>query len=256
MEKFVEHVISEVPISEKIIIKTHPLDNDASRFEKFSSERVEVIHFGEMEELLSGAKAVVGINSTVLMQALDFSCNIYCYGRSLLDNKKVSFNFSEGGRLNESWCDFEYHSHTAKKKVKLEFVKRQINVQEIKYKSVSELLERKSFAPLVESSASYPNSDEYKQIVSRLNGVSDDLCKHGSASFDPKAIVKEIEDIKNLQIKIADKYFSDNPSGVSSRFGEKNRFLRKLKDNPYLYFKDSKHKLIRPLRHLFSKRIL
>ncbi len=213
MEAFVDYVISELP-DEKIIIKTHPLDQQKKRFEKYSSDKITVTHDTPIKSLMENSKAVVGINSTVLLEALEFDINIYMFGDHLLNNKKVAIDLRKSGTsLKESWIDYLYSNPEAKKLVLDAFKIRQINLLELTEKPICEVLVEKSFAPLLVSPKTYSNKIEFDKLEQRLGYANS------------PASCNNPETITNLNLPLLNK---------------RRRKLRKLVNNPYLFFKDSK----------------
>lgn len=245
MLSFTRHVVDALPRKEKIIIKTHPLDSYSDRFDQeFKNDaNVSVVHASVMDDLLSKSKTVIGINSTVLLQALDYDCNIYAYGHGLLDNKKVCFSLADGGDISKKLYDYQYFSKADKISVKQALVDRQINLAKISNLTVSEVLELEAFSPLLESVATYPNSIEYKKLVEYLDGEPRNLSGNKSIHVKDKNL-----DSANMKEGVIP---SHSPM---QKKPTRKRLLNKLKRDPYLYFYDSKVSVLRPLRIFFKKR--
>lgn len=168
MENFVSYVLNELE-EENIIIKTHPLDNDKERFEKFNSDRVRVIHEGDLSELIENSKAVIGINSTVLLEALKYETNIYMFGDYLLNNKKVVIECGIDDSIRELWTDKYYSNRIAKDLVIQEFKNRQINIKELANVNISELVTTKAFRPLLSRVHVYSAKEEFNILNLKLN---------------------------------------------------------------------------------------
>lgn len=188
MINFVRYVISELP-NEKFIIKTHPLDEDKDRFNIFNNETVKVVHEGDLESLIKASKAVIGINSTVLLEALKYDTNVYMFGDYLLSNKKVVIEVGVNESLKELWTDKYYSSRTAKDMVLNEFLNRQIHIPSLKNYTVSELLDKKAFKPLLMGIYDYGNKIEHDILKSRLE--NNKATKLRNNDFKKKNIAKE-----------------------------------------------------------------
>lgn len=93
VEAFLEYTINQLPADARIHIKPHPLDLDAQKYFHLSSDRIKVHPISApAADILNAVGHVVGINSTVLLEALKYDVNIYTAGKSLLDNKGVAIS--------------------------------------------------------------------------------------------------------------------------------------------------------------------
>ncbi len=239
MESFVSYVIAELGDHHRIVVKTHPLDHDKARFDKFSSETVEVVHEGDVDELLEGASAVVGINSTVLMEALKYDLNIYMFGEGLLSNKGVVIELAHESRaLSRVWREHLYASREAKDMLVQAFVSRQICISELRERTLAECIEDPAFQPLVRRVASYSSKEEFDMTV-RLKFPH--LSKQ---TFDMASEIRGGE-LAGQYKKILALLEKQNPGGGKrSVVGKK---FRKLVRDPKRFFSDSKFRVVRPI---------
>ena len=158
---FIKYVLDQLSLvgeNQNIIIKTHPLDSNRKLMEEFISKGVNVIHDGDLTKLLSESKAIIGINSTVLMEALKYDCNIYMFGESLLNNKSVVID-CRSKELSEVWTNELISSIKAKDIIIQEFINRQIDLEKIDEQSLSSCLKSKAFRPLLSNKKLYDNKE-------------------------------------------------------------------------------------------------
>ena len=227
MENFISHVLSHIPVDINVVIKTHPLDSDSNRFEKFANHRVSIKHDGEITEMLANAKAVFTINSTVALTALSYNCNIYCFGLSLLNNKRVAVECFKDEYFSSFWSDYEIFPMEAKLAVENELRSRQINIESLHKFSTSQCLQMKCFEPLVLSVCNYPASLEKTKIIEKY-----------SKFILPSSLTNHFPDKSHSSIRNKNRL---------------RRLIKKLRCNPYRYFNDSKIVFIRPLRVFFQR---
>lgn len=130
-ESFIEHIIKEIGDKTKIIIKPHPLDKNNQRYQRFENESVSLINDIDTNTLIHNAHSVIGINSTVLVQALEYPVNIYSFGYSILDNKGVSINCLEQ-RLSHVWRSELFGSMNKRLDIINALKNKQINLLEVR----------------------------------------------------------------------------------------------------------------------------
>lgn len=131
----IRNVLDSVPCEYEIWIKPHPLDHNSYYYSEWEGDRVKVVN-GNIENLLKEVCSVIAINSTCLLQALDFEVNIYKCGHSILDNKGVVFEF-DNKNLKNVWKDKFVNNMDDRKKLKQALINRQINVFDLDESSVS-----------------------------------------------------------------------------------------------------------------------
>lgn len=101
----IETVLREVPGEFEVLVKPHPLDHTAHRYDKFLDHRSQIVS-EPMSELLANAGGVIAINSTVLLEALGYPINIYACGISVLSHKGIAIDFDKADRsLRSVWRD-------------------------------------------------------------------------------------------------------------------------------------------------------
>ncbi|WP_153012335.1 capsular polysaccharide export protein, LipB/KpsS family [Type-E symbiont of Plautia stali] len=128
---FLKHVISKIPSGTKIIIKPHPLDKNVERYEFLENEKIKLVTDTSTDILLKNAHSLIGINSTVLLQALKFDVNIYAYGRSILDNKGVAIDCTEIS-IDKRWTNAMLGSRQKRDAIVESLMDHQINLIEIR----------------------------------------------------------------------------------------------------------------------------
>ncbi|KAE9637913.1 glycosyltransferase [Aeromonas veronii] len=146
-ENFISYVISELDESVQIIIKPHPLDKNMERYEKFVGKNVSLSHDSDTMQLIKSAHSVIGINSTVLLQSLEYDVNIYSFGRSILDNKGVAIDCSRA-ELSSQWSLKLIGSRERRDAVIQSLKQRQLNLIDIRH---GELKNKIAIRPLVEN---------------------------------------------------------------------------------------------------------
>lgn len=189
---FIEHVLEQIPKREKVIIKTHPLDKNWEALKVFESERVQVIKEGNLDILIQNAKAVIGINSTVLIQALEYDVNIYSYGYGLLDNKGVTISCIEKP-LSQLWTSFMHGSRKRRRMIIEGFKERQINIRELENLSLEEIVNNVAFEPFL--FANEENFTKMEQHIKKLKIIP----TKGEKETKPKS--KSNENNVNKKIK-------------------------------------------------------
>lgn len=237
MEKFVEYCISKVPKSEEIIIKLHPLENYPERFERFESSRIKVVKEGDLASIIQESKAVIGINSTVLLESLQYSTNVYFFGQGVISNKGVAIDCTAPSvDLSEVWTEDLFASDEDRLAVINTFKSLQIYLPSLCELTVAECLELPSFKPLTTSVAKYTNGEEFQMLL-ESKGLKDGVKPNSNANSDIRADIQEIKDILNkMPLKVISQVAKTNNNNDISTFERK---LRKLKKDPYRFFKDS-----------------
>lgn len=266
MESFISYVLSEIGDKGKIIIKTHPLDRQRDRFEKFNSSNVTVVHDADLNELLENSKAVVGINSTVLMQALHYDTNVYAFGDGLLNGKRVVIECQSAHiSLKEIWRDDLYANRVAKKMVIDEFKRRQINIESLKGMTILDCLNNKAFRPLLTKIKTYSLREDYEYVKNKYN-ESDSLVENPVVSKISKVDNQELLDIRKSLLQISKDLLMFKKQNTVTRqtvvaVGDDvqkkklvNKKMNKLKNRPYDFFNDSKNPLLRMLGIFVSKK--
>lgn len=124
--ELIEYVLKSVPEKYNLIIKPHPLDCNADRYLKFESNRVS-INFDSFDNVIKDCNSVIAINSTCLIQALEYPVNIYKCGESILDNKNLAIEFTNKN-LKEVWVDYYVNNARSKNMFLEQLRKYQINV--------------------------------------------------------------------------------------------------------------------------------
>jgi len=138
MDEFVTYVLDEVGPDRKIYLKPHPLDGHGDRFNHLASANVIIVPASvPSSSILEKVGHVVGINSTVLLEALNYPVNIYSGGAGILDNKGVVRSFVEG-ELGEFLSDTLFGTLDARQRLVRCLKKRQVDVAAIMDRSLIE----------------------------------------------------------------------------------------------------------------------
>ncbi|MDC5812475.1 glycosyltransferase [Vibrio europaeus] len=129
-DSVLKYVLSQISNDEMILIKIHPKDKKELSFDISEYENVRLVN-NDIDLLLLYAKSVISINSTVLIQALQYDCNIYYCGDSILDNKNIAQKFDKC-ELSSIISD-ELYCFSEKKRLFISAMKNlQINVQDLR----------------------------------------------------------------------------------------------------------------------------
>lgn len=168
-EEFIKYVISCVPEEYNIIIKPHPLDNNSDRYLKFASNRVS-ISFDSFEQAIKNCNSIIGINSTCLIEALEYEVNIYKCGKSILDNKELTIDFTNRN-LDKLWINSYFDKGGERRSFLKELKKYQINVTSVEKLTDEEIHKNKSIAKML-----YP---EYLELFDFKQNLIDSNVQHG-----------------------------------------------------------------------------
>ncbi|MGD8111449.1 glycosyltransferase [Vibrio sp. TRT 17S01] len=129
-DSFIKYVLGQIDENERVLLKLHPLDKAPLGFDIEEYKNVTVVT-DNITDLLEKAKSVIAINSTVLLQALEYDCNIYYCGDSILDNKGIAEKFDHS-ELRDLLSDKLYCSQEKKSKLVSALKSIQINLDEIR----------------------------------------------------------------------------------------------------------------------------
>lgn len=148
MENFIAYVLSQLPDTERVIIKPHPLERKNENLDRFVSERVSIVTDQKLDTLLPKAKAVVGINSTAFFEALAYPINVYAFGFSILSNKGVLIDCTEKP-LSQLWTNRLFGSLKRRKAVLDAFAARQIHTTKLIEKTPDWAIKTPALDPLL-----------------------------------------------------------------------------------------------------------
>lgn len=108
VEKVLGSFATQAPVSSRLVVKVHPLDNGlVDRFAQVGAvadrlgiaDRIDVIDGGHMPTLLRRAKGVVVVNSTAGLSALQYRRPTIALGRAIFKIEGLTFS----GGLDEFW---------------------------------------------------------------------------------------------------------------------------------------------------------
>ena len=192
-DEFIEYVINSIPRDYHIIIKPHPLDCNANRYFKFESERVS-LSFEPFETVITKCNSVIAINSTCLIESLEYPVNIYKCGESILDNKGLTIEFTNKN-LEKVWLN-HYENISESRQAFIKKLKRyQINVKKIQNLKDNELNENESIQKIFTSNYKelfdFSKLDENRAVTpgtrlccTSLESLCQALLKYDVISFD------------------------------------------------------------------------
>lgn len=150
-KQIIDHVLQNVPYEFKVLVKAHPLDHNGHRYERFLDQRSYMVS-DHISLLLARVDAVVGINSTVLLEALEYDLNIYFCGDSLLDNKQIGFAFGGEDRSLASVWQNKIVQEAPRRRAFISYLKsRQIDLHTLPDLDQSELLVHPSIKILIQA---------------------------------------------------------------------------------------------------------
>ena len=225
MISLIEYITTSLP-DEKFIIKTHPLDNKKDRFTMFKSDRIKIIHKCNLDLLLSRAKGVFGINSTVLLEALKYDTNVYFFGKGILSNKEVAIDCSHND-LKDIYTNKLYCNKSDRYTI-IDFLKqRQINVAQVRDMDIETFYQNKSI----------------KLLITQLNKTN---IAHSITNITPPT--NSITTLKKNHRKSFLLHLTEQYIAIFDP-----QKLNKLKRDYNIFFKDSKKKISKIVYTLIKK---
>ncbi|MDI9855074.1 glycosyltransferase [Comamonas sp. 17RB] len=234
-QDFIKHIRTSLSEEIKIVIRKHPMDAS-----EYSLDKMRNIYFSDEENFsddLSKSDSLIAVNSTVVLEALDYDVNIYTFGFGVFSGKNITIDCHKGN-LSELWLDAISFDVTRRKKFIQYLNSRQLNVVEFFEKGFS-----KEF-----SEALYPiflsiikNESEKKLGVKGgkpwgyINKIP--LKKPLSIEERLKFLEKEIGILKKYSVSynIPRSIKYDTKSASKKNWKRK---IRKLFNNPTLFFRD------------------
>ena len=111
MTSFAQHAPEDV----RLVIRNHPLDNGLIRYDRFIrnfskacgiEDRVLFVESGNGTEMIRKSRAVVLLNSTMGLQALQMGKAVYCVGQSIYAMKGLAENRQEDS-LDHFWNQYQ-----------------------------------------------------------------------------------------------------------------------------------------------------
>lgn len=145
-DDFVRHVIEHAPKGYRILLKPHPLDPKASRFEALQGDNVVILSSKQsIDDILPQVGHVVAINSTVHFQALEYPVNIYVGGKSIINDKGVTIDLMKSD-FDKAFTPRLHGSFKRRKAIVAALKRRQINTVEVAQRS---LIEEGSIDPAI-----------------------------------------------------------------------------------------------------------
>jgi len=107
---------------------------------------------------------------------------------------------------------------------------------------LSELLESKSFAPLLKKACTYPNGTEYEYLLQKNNYNNHDFSKQNNTLL--KTIKNDLNFLKDKQLI----------GNSKIKYTKRKRFkkFKKFKENPKRFFLDSKYAVLRLIGKIYK----
>lgn len=196
---FVKHIVENAPRDEKIIIKVHPLDNKYTKLYSLSAinKNIEIVKDADLSVLIKNAHSVVGINSTVLLQALESDANIYYFGNGLLSNKGVAIDCTSLS-FSDAFVYEKYGSRARRDAIVEAFMKRQINLNELDSIPKEKIIASPAFEPFFNDANIVEFVHPAKAFLDKSNGSyskGDDLIiqENETASSKESSMIKTVE---------------------------------------------------------------
>lgn len=228
VDAFVEYALREIPNDgRKIYLKPHPLDKQKERFSLIDDPRVSIVPDDtSIDEILGQVGHVVGVNSTVLLQALPYPVNIYTAGMTLLDNKGVAIDVKSGS-LSGRWQETLLSSMERRMRLYRALVERQVNVAKL------------AEVPLVECNELPLSLHPIAEAVLMSTFIK--AVPPKTAAAPAKVVAAPVEGTLlahpvSSPNKVAASRSSQAPRNAPT--GSLNRKVRKLVRNPKAFFRD------------------
>ncbi len=137
-DDFVRHVIEHAPKDYRILLKPHPLDAKAARFDALQGDNVVILSSAQsIDDILPHVGHVVAINSTVHLQALEYPVNIYVGGKSIINDKGVTIDLMKSN-FDKAFTPRLHGSLKRRKAIIAALKRRQINTVEVAQRSLIE----------------------------------------------------------------------------------------------------------------------
>lgn len=99
----ISFVRSIIPKDIKIIVRKHPRDKNDYQVELF--ENIVFDEHANAHDTLTQVDALISVNSTVILEALNYPINIYTLGHGLFENKNIVFTCHDGD-LESKWINY------------------------------------------------------------------------------------------------------------------------------------------------------
>lgn len=145
--ELISFVRTIVPKDIMIIVRKHPRDKNNYQVELFENTTLDDNH--SVHDTLIRVDALIAVNSTVIIEALDYPINIYTFGHGLFENKDIIFSCHDGD-FKEKWIDYVLYNKERRQSFIYYLKERQLFVSEM-YKHGDIESNAVSLYPIVES---------------------------------------------------------------------------------------------------------
>ncbi|WP_368923425.1 glycosyltransferase, partial [Comamonas aquatica] len=126
-QSLIEHVRESLSKEIEILVRKHPMDKNSYRLESLSN-----ISFSENNSFsddLKGCDSLLAVNSTVVLEAMNYNINIYTFGFGVFSNKNLTID-CHAGDLKNKWISEIHFDALARRNFISYLCKRQLNVLE------------------------------------------------------------------------------------------------------------------------------
>lgn len=191
-KEFIEYVIQKIPEKYNIIVKPHPLDPNASYYEKYEDGKRVCVSYDKFDNVITECNSVVAINSTCLIEAIKYPVNIYKCGKSIIDNKELAIDF-DNTNLDQLWRDFYINNNIDRKIFIKELLKYQINVKNIQSQGNDTLIQNKSISLLL--------NPVYKKLFDDVEIFDNTLFEGSAKCIGNRVLCNSIESLCQSLVK-------------------------------------------------------
>ncbi|WP_302324215.1 glycosyltransferase family 29 protein [Escherichia coli] len=192
-QELIYHIRTSLPKDIHIVIRKHPRDKN-----NYSIEKLDNISFDNEEKLsnsLSDSLALIAVNSTVIIEAMQYPVNIYSLGYGIFQNKGIVVECHDGN-IKERWLS-NIHIPKKRRDIFLEYLKiRQLPVSDIYDKGHWDGFEI-SLYPLIEAIMN-PPTQRKKQLPSQEQQPPMNYIKTTPPHIPNKKILKLIKSPKKF----------------------------------------------------------
>lgn len=159
--KYVEDQLKDKTV---LAIKAHPLDKNFEVYKEYCDAKDLIFITSDIHQALSEAHSVISVNSTVLLEALEYPCNIYYLGDSILENKGVAIN-CKGRLLGDLWKNNLIYNANNRESLIQAFKDRQINLLSIREGKAPKDIAIQEFYNLLKIDVSYLIHRQKKDVT-------------------------------------------------------------------------------------------
>lgn len=228
--EFIEYVINSLPENTELMIKAHPLDHNAHIYEVFQNKNISFV-YDDINVLLPKVSSVIAINSTVLLEALDYQVNIYKCGGSILDNKELVIEF-DNTNLDKVWEQNFIDNMSLRRAFKHRLMSYQINIGN---ESIEQLTDKHPSVKVIYESVNQFYLKSQQSLLEEKTQENDKITPKPGVRELPKRlndIYIAIGKYKVISFDVFDTLIARNISVPSDIFRYVGQFACKLLNDP------------------------